>query len=358
MSNLLIAIVGDATPGRYFDPPMRDAAEAKRAAYELGGELALRGARLLVYGGPFIEADVVAGFVAAKPARDRSILMAYTKGQEPPPFPEEATHPQLFDRRSEQGADWEIAFYRSIARADGIILIGGANSTAICGHVAIGTRMPILTLADFGGAAARVWETLSAGEDLPIRDEISLMARPWRAGSASACIDALFAQHRRRVSLATAPKPVLSILAALLFLPALSIVPFVWGSNLFSVWMLFIAPLLAGGAGAAIRPVVDRLRAPQQQPSAPAVLATIILGLIAGGVAGVLFVTAQLTANPSLLDAAPLDLYARRSIPYALGVGFIAGLTSDAVFGKLLGLDVIRTPGVELAPQRAATRQS
>jgi len=64
MKGPLIAIVGDARPNRLFTPAMKDPAKAKRAAEELGTELAQRGARLLVYGGPFLEADVVRGFVA------------------------------------------------------------------------------------------------------------------------------------------------------------------------------------------------------------------------------------------------------------------------------------------------------
>jgi hypothetical protein len=171
MSGPLIAIVGDANPDRKFSPEMKDPARARKAAEELGAELAQRGARLLVYGGPFLEADVVRGFVAAKPTRDRSILMWYTKDQEPPPFPEEQTHPALFDRRPQRGADWEIAFYRSITRADGLLLIGGDNATKISGQVAIGTRMPLLALAAFGGAAARVWDTLTAGGGLRCRPD-------------------------------------------------------------------------------------------------------------------------------------------------------------------------------------------
>src|SRR6516162_5200346 len=129
MTGPLIAIVGDANPTRTFTPVMKDPSKAKKAAEELGTELAQRGARLLVYGGPFVEADVVRGFVAGKPSKDHSILMWYTKDQDPPPFPEEKTYPKQFERRQERGADWEIAFYRSITRADGVILIGGANAT-------------------------------------------------------------------------------------------------------------------------------------------------------------------------------------------------------------------------------------
>jgi hypothetical protein len=350
MTSLLIAVVGDITPGRSLEPPLRDPAKARRAGEELGTELAQRGARLLVYGGPFLEADVVRGFVAAKPKEDHSILMWYTKDNEPPPFPEETTHPKLFLRRAERGADWEVAFYRAITRADGIILMGGGNATKISGQVGIGSRMPILALSEFGGGAAKVWESLSAGEDLPNRDEIDLMARRWSGNSAAACVKALLTQRDRRQVAEGTPRPALSILAGLLFLVALAIVPWVWGQNAFTTWMLFIVPLIAGGAGAAIRPMIDRQRG--IQAATAAVLATIVLGLVAGGIAGVLFVTAQLTADPNLNAGPDLVLYARRSIPFALGVGFVAGLTSDAVFGKLLGLDVVRVTGIDTSPPR------
>lgn len=350
MTGPLIAIVGDITPGRVLNPVSQDSAKVKKAAEELGAELASRGARLLVYGGAYLEADVVRGFVAAKPKHDDSIEMTYTKGNVPPPFPEEATHPKLFRRRSERGADWEVAFYRAITRADGIILMGGGSATKISGQVAIGARMPILALAQFGGGAAKVWETLSAGEDLPNRDEIDLMARPWGAESAAACVNALFAQRERRWIAAGAPSPALSVLTLLLFLVAFAIVPLVWGQNAFTVWMLFVAPLIAGGAGALIRLMIDRKRG--AQGVTPGVLVAVVLGLVAGGIAGVLFVTAQLPADPNLPAGTDLVPYARRSIPFALGVGFVAGLTSDAVFGKLLGFDTVRITGIGTGPPR------
>jgi hypothetical protein len=344
MTTPLIAIVGDLNPARELMPKMADPARARKAAEQLGSELARCGAKLLVYGGPFLEADVVRGFVAGSPKNDRSVLMWYSRDHEPPPFPEEQSHPNLFERRADRGAEWETAFYRSVTRADGLVLIGGANAAKICGQMAIGLRMPIISLAEFGGGAASVWQTLSAGEDLPNRDEIDLMARPWSdTSSATQCVKALFAQMERRRSLEGTPHPSLSILATLLFLLALAIVPWVWGHGKFEVWMLFTTPVLAGGAGAAIRPVVDRLRGAQSVSSA--VLATVAVGLVAGGVAGVLFITAQLTADPDLV-AKDLAAYAQRSIPFALGVGFVAGLTSDAVFGKLLGLEVLKTSGI------------
>ena len=74
---------------------MKDPATAKKAAQEIGTELAERGARLLVYGRPFLEADVVQGFVAGKPAEDHSIITWYAKDQEQLPFGEETNHPTL-----------------------------------------------------------------------------------------------------------------------------------------------------------------------------------------------------------------------------------------------------------------------
>jgi hypothetical protein len=90
------------------------------------------------------------------------------------------------------------------------------------------------------------------------------------------------------------------------------------------------------------------------------VLVTVVLGLVAGGIAGVLFVTAQLTANPDLITGSALDKivsYAQRSIPFAVGIGFVAGLTSDVVFGAAvepgkhtLGRDWHRSVRLRLSP--------
>src|SRR5262249_16842130 len=159
--------------------------------------------------------------------------------------------------------------------------MGGGNATKISGQVAIGTRMPTLTLAEFGGAAKKVWETLSAGEDLPNRSDLNLMAQPWGDGAAALCVDSLFTQIERRRLATGMPAPFFPIFAGVLFVTALAIVPWVWGRSAFEVWMLFISPVLAGGAGALIRPMVDRLRRTDGIP--PALLATLVLGLVAGG---------------------------------------------------------------------------
>ncbi len=345
MQQPLIAIVGDVSANRQFDPPLPDPVKAREAAMQLGAELARRNARLLVYGGPFLESDVVSGYVAAKPKTDRCIVMWYSKGETPKDFPEWATHKKLFERRIEDGADWETAFYRSITSADGILLMGGGNATKVTGLIAIGSRMPILALSDFGGGAAKVWSALLAGSDMATRDEISTMAQPWTDVSARNCVAALLSQIERRRTAVSALNPALMAWSGALFVLALASVAFVWGAGAWQVWMLFLAPLLAGGAGSTIRPVADHVRG--NTAAAPPILATVVIGLIAGGIAGLLFITAQLTGDPKLAEnAGQVAAYATHAIPYAAAVGFVAGLTSDSVFSKLLGMNVVRTAGV------------
>lgn len=167
------------------------------------------------------------------------------------------------------------------------------------------------------------------------------MAQPWKPPSAASLTDSLFAQVARKRTAVGTPSPWLSVLAGLLFTISVAIVPLIWGQNSLAAWMLFIAPLLSGGAGSAIRPIIDRLRG--TSVVAP-ILGTVVLGMIAGGISTLLFVTAQLSGNPNAADE--LLKYAQRTIPFAVGIGFVAGLTSDAVFAKLLGLDIVQPGGI------------
>ena len=69
------------------------------------------------------------------------------------------------------------------------------------------------------------------------------------------------------------------------------------------------------------------------------------------GVSGLLFISAQLSAMPSDSGEVMAKLQqaqASRLVPFALAIGFIAGLTLDAVFRKLTGIDVVRTEAVEM----------
>ena len=105
--------------------------------------------------------------------------------------------------------------------------------------------------------------------------------------------------------------------------------------------MLFGAPMLAGMSGSTIRLVFDWQQA-KVSLTRQSAITTAMLGLIAGGAAALLFTLAQ-TAALKTLDLDP----ARRLIPFALAVGFVAGLTLDAVFRKLIASDVVELSAVE-----------
>jgi hypothetical protein len=363
----LIAVVGSASDAKKDELKLLNPEQARQAAMELGRELAKAGCRMIVYSSypEFIEFDAVSGFVSAKPTSPGSIQVRYPLSCPQPPFPDQTGYEDLFDWRPDRSADWEVAFYRSLEEVDGMILIGGGGSTLIGGLVAMGRRLPMVALASFGGAGAKVWESLSVERDLTTREDISLMARPkWTSTSASECIQLLLAQRQRlqrerevrrlqelRQSGAVQRQ---ALVAMLLFLLAIAAVPLAWGDASISyrllLWLLFVSPLLGGVSGATSRMVFDwqQGKVPHTPQSA---WITAALGLVAGGVSGLLFISAQLSALPAdSTDVASKLQQAQAShlVPFALAIGFTAGLTLDAVFRKLTGMDVVHSEAVEV----------
>jgi hypothetical protein len=119
----LIAVVGSADPQRTYDPELKDAEKTRRAAEELGHELAVAGCRIMVYSGDpkFIEAHIVRGYVASGKACDGSIEVRFPDGSKAASFPEHQSHPSAFRFHPDTSRDWEVSFYRSLADADGVL---------------------------------------------------------------------------------------------------------------------------------------------------------------------------------------------------------------------------------------------
>jgi len=207
MATSRIAIVGGADPNRKDYDPEVHVEDAKLMAVAIGAEFAKRGHSIIVYhsGAAFIEADVVTGFVNAHPRAERSIIVRQPQMGSLATFPEEKTHSELFQRLADTSDLWEVSFYRSLVESDGVALIGGGYSTFNAGQVAIGARIPILALEKSGGAASKVWKTLSPGVDLPTSDEHARMAQPLSEGVVTSWIDAIDAQRRRRYAVETGP---------------------------------------------------------------------------------------------------------------------------------------------------------
>ena len=177
MAMKFISIVGSVEEGRTYEPPVRNAAEAKKIAEMLGMELAKRGYGIIVYAGDFIERDVVRGFAqTAKAKKSVKVLFpSHQKGAEE--FPEYASHRALFDPVVDESADWEMSFYGSLASVDGIVVIGGARSTLITGVLALSYRIPVIALQCFGGSGEKIWKALAAGRGLTTKEEANEMAQ-------------------------------------------------------------------------------------------------------------------------------------------------------------------------------------
>jgi hypothetical protein len=363
---LRFAIIGSAEPERNdpnhkfpFKPPV-DIAKANAAAKALGGALAKKGHGLIVYDANYIEAVVVGAYVAANPPvpdRGAPIVVRQPPAATNAVFAEERTHPALFDRLADSSGQWEVSFYRSLADADGLMLIGGANSTLIAGQVAIGAKIPVLALLRTGGAADTVWRTIAPGVDLPTGNEHARMADDPGEDAAKLWVEVLEGQDGRRNAVETGPIVWHAVGASVLFVLALAAA---FGGQLgadslpasarpaVTKALLFGATLLAGVAGAAVRMVFERRygRGPRVPPS---MAITAALGLMAGALAGMLYLVAQpgdleITANTAGL----------RLVSLVLMVATVGGLTAEAVFRKLLGIDVLRTGGLSTSGDRGS----
>jgi hypothetical protein len=299
--------------------------------------------------------------VAANPKANQaeaSILIRQPQDGKFIPFKEETTHPALFERRADKTGQWEVSFYRSLADSDGLILLGGAYSTSIAGQVALGARIPILAIERTGGSARTVWKTIAPGIDLPTIAEHACMARDQSPTIASAWIDALETQRRRRYAVETGPilwhAAYASVLFALAMIAALAshLVPdYDAFPNYVRQALFFAATLFAGAAGAAIRMVFER-RYGSGPLVPPAIGITLALGMMAGALAGLLYLVAQ----PGSLDLTGDT--GLRLVAIVVVVSTIAGLTVEAIFRKLLGIDVLQTRSISAGGEKDAAGRS
>jgi len=340
----LVAIVGNVSTHK----------DSPKVAEDLGRELAKAGMRILVYSSAedFVERPIVRGYIDSQKAAHGSIQIRYPFSETKPEFPEQETNAQAFDWRPDDSLNWEVSFYRSLSEVDGIVLLGGGDSTLIAGQVALSHRIAVLTLPEFEGATKSVWASLRPGEDLVSPEEKALMARPgWSSERAAEVVQTINSQLERRAEEARKlrveqlrKETSLSwhaLGAVAFFLSAIGSVVYAWGQGkglepTMAMLLLFVSPLLAGVAGATIRLVLD-LRQGTIPLSRQSTITTAALGVIAGGIAGLLFITAQVSTMGDSVTSAQSS----RLVPFGVIIGFIAGLTLDAVFRKLLASDVV-----------------
>jgi hypothetical protein len=345
--SLVIVVVGSAELGRKYDPPLRSGEDASDAAALLGAELARQGCSIVVHSADpaFIEGAVVRGYVTSGHARPGSVRIRPRYGRaDDLGFPEMVRHRELFDMMPEATSDWEVTYYRSLLAADGIVVIGGGRATFVAGLVALSQRTPLVAVSGFGGSGEKIWQRFTKEPNWATQQELARMAEPWRDGLAAELVTALVDQHGRRAEDQqwvhdSARHAVHKLTAGLLFgavllLCALATIPSsynVSSGSAGSVALLVGAPLLAATCGAVVRGALDG-RADW--------IRTAVLGATAGAMTFLLFVAAQLTATPDLLRA---DGAVSRLLYFVIPLGFVAGLTFDAVYHKLRTHDVVQS---------------
>jgi hypothetical protein len=371
MPGLLIAVVGSFDPSRETELGLKNVAIGNKAGEDLGRELARQGFRLVVFssGANTLEIDVVRGYLSHPNTEPGSIQVRYSPQAGQPKFAEEPGNEEKFDWQPDFNPDWEFSFYQSLAHIDGMLMLGGGSWALIAGVVAMSYRKPLLPCAAFGGSADKIWRAMRV-QKYPIGDaDFALMARSnWSTDLAARLVALLTKQkddfaHEEEVRLENEEKRIAerqrtelqensrinwhAIISALLF--ALAV--FTWPLTMFlpkpaagsdaGRWPLCVVLftcILAGASGATIRVVLDWATGVTRTFALSAynqyiLLRYAALGVVAGGLAGVSFVLAQIfstqTATDKMFDALT------RLVPFLIIIGFAAGLTAEVVLSNI-----------------------
>ena len=296
-----IAIIGSLEKARVYDPPIWDPDMGFQACEELGEQLAAAGFGLTVYSSNprFIEGAVVRGYAGSNSPRPGSIELLVPLNSSHKQFPEMKDHPDMV-RVVNDPDDWEVSFYRSMAAVDGVVLVGGGGPTYVAGLVALAIRTPIVALGCFGGAAQSVWESLSRTNQATA-EELHAMADGWSDASAANMVQILQSQARRReednrATQRESRRATLSlVVAAILFIFGLAVIPLLFAVEpraSVNIGALLLASLLVAPIGAVIRNYLGGGRDWFQ---------TAVLGVVAGAVASLLFIVAQVATSPEAL---------------------------------------------------------
>jgi hypothetical protein len=333
----LIAVVGSADPARVYEPPLAAGEKAQGACEEIGAALAGAGCDLVVYSSEaqFVEDWVITGYLSRGDAVPGSVQVRPPYGNVETDFPMLDEHPEVFDVRYEPGEEWESSYYRSLAEVHGVVLIGGGQSTLITGMICLAFGIPVYAVACFGGAGCTVWDVMNRVAHHIPQEEISAMGAEWGRGSAARLVRLLRAQRERkeerrrqdaRAVRGAAWRSAFGITVGLLLLClGLAMVPLTYAvdaSAAVNLTGLIVGALSTGTSGAITRNAFDRGEHWAR---------TAALGMSAGAVAFLLFVSAQLAASPDILTGEG----ARRLLFFVLSVGFVSGFTFDAVYGRL-----------------------
>jgi hypothetical protein len=193
-----IAIVGSYRPEIVSDLATRERAE--QAAADIGEALAAEGFGLYVYSSKrdFVEALVVSGYLRSKPMFDEATITFCYPGRSKGAFQEEgdAEKARYFRRLPSPDDDWINAFYSSLYRVDGLVILGGGYSSLVAGHICLGRGVPVLPIAAFDGSAREVWRYMARDQRLRELAQTDTLAY-WNSESATVCARNLRVWHEQ-----------------------------------------------------------------------------------------------------------------------------------------------------------------
>jgi hypothetical protein len=333
----LILIVGSADESRKdYDPPLSNAADASRAAEQIGAALAKAGCRIVVFSSDaaYIEADVVRGFAAASvKSATRRVQVRAPQGATGSVFRMDANHSKIIDPRPDQDSHWVAPFYRAMRDASGVVIIGGGRAALIVGHLALAMGIPLLTLACFGGSALRLWKTIKPSTDLPTQDECSEMGRSdWRPEYAPQLVKGLIAQIKRREIRERAQKRKPAQRAALGLVLVIMVVAILVAANgsTWSAALLFGIGPFAGAAGGVTRSVL--LSEEEDRPE----ISTLLFGAVCGLIVSLVYLVAQFSASGGTGEIKQMVVAIVWMAVTAFGAGFAFDRTlKELMKGKL-----------------------
>lgn len=354
----MIAIVGSVDERRNqpsdrwpYDPPLRNPDTAATACEQLGAALAATGWELVVYAGKepyadnrYIEPLVVNGYLRTGTVRPGSIHVLHSRQHARPEFDAVPDPPEAIEYRADLSEHWQPSFFRSLADVDAALVLGGGNAAYLAGLVCLGRKIPLLAIGTFGAAGERVLDALVQAESPLKRSDLALLGQSeWTSSSAVAVVASLASQassldaerqdlqqarHTRRRSQNAVIALVLFIVATLLVPTALVVhEPQRW----WELALLFIAPVIAGASGGTIRTLLPRTN--QVEVST---LGSAALGAVAGGISGLLYLTAQLSSSSATTLGALTEREYQVFVLFSVVTGFLAGLALDSVYQRLV----------------------
>ncbi|MDQ0305510.1 hypothetical protein J2S46_000066 [Kitasatospora herbaricolor] len=320
-----------------YEPPLKDLAHVREACQQLGRELARAGYDLAVFSSKpkYVEQHVVTGYAEAFASGTGGRVIGFAPRNRRLEFvlPPESTLPVEVVR--DTSGEWEVSYYRTLMNSDGVLLVGGGQSTRVAGIVAMAQRVPVLPVAAFGGGAGEVWVNLDKVRNDAVDEDIAVLGEDWSGSSAERLVACLSRQVRRRQERAVEEERsarsgrwssgVGMAVSGVFLLASLGLLVTAGGprpAGMRSLAVLVGAPLCAAGAGAVIRNSFE---------SDAAWVRALVRGLGAGLVSVLLYFASQLLAVPGLFDA--IDV--RRLLFFAVPLGFSAGFTFDLVYERL-----------------------